>query len=253
MNIYEEVYTVPNLEECKKLLCIQPHPDDTDVGAGATIAKLIEEGCKVYYLTVLDGRFGIDDTNVTPEELVEIRIEEQKKAAQVLGVEKTIFLGYRDIFTGNLIEIRDKLVEIIRDIKPEMVMTVDPWLPYEAHPDHRNIGMIAVEASLFAKMPYYPYEKNHYFLPPWELKAIVFYHTSNPNTFIEISEDHMKKKIEAIAAHESQFPEKVLKLYSAFFYEQAKHLGKSKELGMVEAFKVLSLRHLHCFPDAIKI
>jgi LmbE family N-acetylglucosaminyl deacetylase len=54
----KQMLPMPKLEECKSLLCIQPHPDDNEVGAGGTIAKLVRQGCQVTYLTVTDGSKG---------------------------------------------------------------------------------------------------------------------------------------------------------------------------------------------------
>ena len=57
MNL-KDFFPLPDLESCQNLLCIQPHPDDNEVGAGATIARLTAKGCRITYLTVTDGRYG---------------------------------------------------------------------------------------------------------------------------------------------------------------------------------------------------
>ncbi|MFB4166873.1 PIG-L deacetylase family protein [Virgibacillus sp. JSM 102003] len=54
-------FKIPNPFNMKRTLFIQPHPDDNDIGAGATIAKLVDKGVEVHYLTVTDGGSGSTD------------------------------------------------------------------------------------------------------------------------------------------------------------------------------------------------
>ena len=252
MNILEMISTIPELEKCKRILCVQPHPDDNEVGAGATIAKLAEKGCEIYFLTVTDGRLGTNDLTISPEKLVEIRKQEMNAAAEFLKVTKVISLGYRDNVPVGESEIAIKIAEVIRDIKPQAVMTVDPWLPYEAHPDHRKVGMAAVEAVTFASNPRYPYidEKTSY--DTWSVEAIAFYNTAIPNTFVDVT-GYMDKKLSAIAIHKSQFSGETLQMFGLYFTEKAKQLAEGKGFELAEGFKVLSSRHLHCFVDAVRI
>ena len=75
MNI-KDYLPIPDLEKCKSLLCVQPHPDDNEVGAGATIAKLARNGCKITYLTVTDGSKGTDNPEMRGARLAKIRRKE---------------------------------------------------------------------------------------------------------------------------------------------------------------------------------
>lgn len=81
------------LEEAKKILCIQPHPDDADFGAGGTIAKLTKNGCEATYVSLMDDRVGTFKQDLWPEKLAIIRVKEQEKAAEILGVKRLIWLG----------------------------------------------------------------------------------------------------------------------------------------------------------------
>src|SRR5690554_1580251 len=130
---------IPKLEECKSILCIQPHPDDNEIGAGATIASLASKGCRVVYLTVTNGNMGSMNPDETPAEIAEKRRKETMDAANLLGVAECIFLDYDDgSFTDAKKLCRD-IAAVIRKVRPDIVMTVDPYLPYEFHPDHLSV------------------------------------------------------------------------------------------------------------------
>jgi len=252
MNIMQEALTVPDIEKCKRLLCIQPHPDDNEVGAGAVIAKLAENGCEVYYLTVTDGSLGTSDVSVSINQLIDIRKKEQQAAAALLGVKGMYSLGLRDKTTLNVSEISSKLVGIIREVKPDMIMTVDPWAPYEGHPDHYKTGFAAVDAFLSAGNPRFPYVDDDTIHPTWDVVGIAFYFTAYPNTFVDVSK-YFDKKMEAIKKHQSQFTPEVIKMYEMYFKAKGMQLAEGRGFEIAEGLKVMSGLHLHCFPDAIHL
>ena len=63
---------LPRVESFERYLFIGPHPDDIEIGAGATAAKLVKSGKRVSFLICLDGRFGLENApaGTTPDELV---------------------------------------------------------------------------------------------------------------------------------------------------------------------------------------
>lgn len=252
MDILQQAMAIPDIEKCRKLLCIQPHPDDNEVGAGASIAKFAKQGCKVYYLTVTDGCLGSPDPSILPSQIVKIREEEQKAAAGVLGVTEVFSLNLRDNLPLDVSEIAAGIIDVIRKVKPQMVMTVDPWLPYEGHPDHRKVGMAVVEACMFASNPKYPYIDETTCFPVWGIEGIAFYNTAYPNTFVDIT-GYMDTKLAAMSQHKSQFFGETLALYSMYFPAKARQLAQGRGFEMAEGFKVLSPLHLHCFVDAIHV
>lgn len=113
------------------------HPDDDVIGAGATIAKYVKEGKEV--ITIIfsygEGSHPWMKKRVT----VETRVEEAKKAARMLGIKETIFLGLKDtqvLKHGKELKIEKKLIEIINKYQPGKIFTHskdDPW------PDHQAI------------------------------------------------------------------------------------------------------------------
>ncbi|HOP69974.1 MAG TPA: PIG-L family deacetylase, partial [Bacillota bacterium] len=72
----KDLLPIPNLLEAKSLLVVQAHPDDADVGAGATLARLSDAGARITYLTVTDGSIGTEDPSISREELARIRRRE---------------------------------------------------------------------------------------------------------------------------------------------------------------------------------
>jgi N,N'-diacetylchitobiose non-reducing end deacetylase len=241
------------LEELKSIVCVQPHPDDNEVGAGGTLAKLAENGCNITFVTVTDGRYGTSDPTVTPEALIETRRQERERAGHLLGVSKQIALEFSDGGNYSEREVMEALIPIFREEKPELVMTVDPWMPYEAHPDHYKVGRAVAAAVLASDTIGFPEAGS-----PFGVPQVGFYATSYPNTLIDIT-PYWAKKIEAILTHDSQFNTPEWPLLSQFFAYQASELfqalknqgGTMAVEGYAEAFKVLATRQLHFFPTAI--
>src|ERR1700757_4633101 len=101
-------------ERIRKVLVVTAHPDDSEFGAGGTVAKLVKEGKQVAYCIVTNGNKGSGDRAMTPERLVQIREEEQRNAARVLGVETVDFLGFPDCEVENTRESRMAVAAAIR-------------------------------------------------------------------------------------------------------------------------------------------
>ena len=70
----------PDIAGCKRILCIQPHPDDNEFGMGGVIALLAKNGCEIHYLTVTNGDMGNKDKTATPAQTAETRRRETELA-----------------------------------------------------------------------------------------------------------------------------------------------------------------------------
>jgi len=240
-----EFFPIPNIEEGSKFLAIQPHPDDIEIFAGGFIASMRDKKKEVIYVTVTDGRLGTLDPGLTPEELATIRKKETKEAASVLGVKKHIFLGYTDGDYLSHEELRQDFIKLIRKEKPDGILLPDPWLPYEAHLQHTQIGLAGAEGAIFSIMPHFKPKGN-----PHQVNFIAFYCTNTPNTFIDITL-YFEKKLEAIKKHKSQFSPPVFQVFSTYLDVKSKELGERKDMEKAEAFKVLSAYHLHVNVDTV--
>jgi LmbE family N-acetylglucosaminyl deacetylase len=233
-------------ENVKKILCIQPHPDDCEIAIGGILAKLSLEKKEIIYLTLTDGCFGTNDPSIKPEQLAKIRKEEQEKAAKIIGVKKIIWLNYKDTELPYSPDVRNKIISIIREEKPDIVLAPDAWLPYEVHPDHRHAGLLATEAVFFSSLPNINRIDLEKGLGPHEVQLIGLYYTSKPNYIVDIS-DTFNIKINALKEHKSQFQNnwEFLVMYlqgiSAFY-------GKKINKDFAEALKIIPKILLHIVP-----
>ncbi len=247
----KDILPVPDLEGCKKLLCIQPHPDDNEVAAGATIAKLAKLGCAITYLTVTDGSMGSPDPAADPCALAAVRKKEVEASAAFLGAEKTVFLDFADGGYADEKLLCQSIADVIRQVKPELVIAPDPFLPYEAHPDHRRVGMAAAEACIFSRFPLFQKQGGEK-QDAWAVEGIAFYASAHPNTFIGV-DDTWEIKMKALAIHQSQFSQETLERLGMYFAFKAAGYAQGRPFKMAEAFKVLSCDHMHMNVDTIHL
>ncbi|MCD6577222.1 MAG: PIG-L family deacetylase [Anaerolineaceae bacterium] len=135
----------------KKMLVVVAHPDDETFGMGGTLALYAHLGVEIYLICATRGEVGEVKTEKLEgfASIGELREHELRCAADVLGLQKVHFLGYRDsgmsgsdenkhpdAFINALIgDVARKIAVIIREIKPEVVLTFDPIGGY-MHPDH---------------------------------------------------------------------------------------------------------------------
>jgi LmbE family N-acetylglucosaminyl deacetylase len=143
--------SVENWKDSKRILVVLAHPDDPEFFLGATIAKWVAEGHTVTYCLFTLGERGTSDLEITPEEVGRLRQVEQDSACKVLGVKQTRFLGYDDGFLVPDIETRKQVVRVIREERPDILVSCDPtnYFPrpdYINHPDHRAAGQIVFDA-----------------------------------------------------------------------------------------------------------
>ncbi len=240
---------IPDLLKTKKVLCIQPHPDDMEIGAGATVALLVKAGIPVSCLTITDGSIGTHDKSINPNTLAITRLNEAKRAATIMGVNEMIWLNFPDGKLPDQGLVREHITKTIRKVRPTAVIVNDPWLPYEAHSDHTITGLAAAEACLLSNMPHFYPEHLENELEPHQVKLIAFYYSPYPNTFFDVSTT-WETKLSALACHDSQFPGKMMDEIKSILTQKAKKYGKLHDKKMVEAFKVLTPQHLHILEDA---
>ncbi|MGE5579502.1 MAG: PIG-L deacetylase family protein [Bacillota bacterium] len=249
----KDVIPVPHLRQAKNVLCVVPHPDDAELAAGGTVAVLTGEGATVTYAVVTDGGMGTFDPTVSSSEIAAVRRKEQEEAAAVLGVTRVEWLGFRDGFLPEVDALREPVVRLIRQVKPDFVLTLDPWLPYEAHPDHRKTGLAAVEAVLYAGFPLaYPQHMQEG-LTPWGVTGVALALSVRPNTVINI-EETWERKINACLTHKSQFPPELWdSMYLPYIQGKCMEWGREAGARVAETFKVMHPAHLHVMVDAWKV
>jgi LmbE family N-acetylglucosaminyl deacetylase len=196
--------------EAHVVLGVGAHPDDLDGYSGGTIAKLVEAGAIVYYLILTDGSKGSHDPKCDLQTLVETRRQEQREAAAVLGVKEVFFAGYCDGQLKVDDPITRDVVRYIRQLKPDVVVTIDPSVIYDLerevinHPDHRAAGQVTLDAV-------YPAARDQLAFPelldeglqPHEVATVLMINHTAPNYLVDTAACH-EKKLAALAKHPSQ-------------------------------------------------
>ena len=234
MDIYSMV-PKPDLLKFKKVLCVQPHPDDNEIGAGGTIALMHQKGIEIVYLTISKGQGG--SNTLDTKTLVDLRQHELIAAGKTLGASAFYQLDLDDAHYPNERVLTEAIVEVIRKVKPDLVMTVDPYLPYEAHPTHRRTGMGVLDACLFASMKHFPKRDQPNSLPH-HVQALAFYASAQPNTFIDVTST-FDLKLKAIAQHQTQFDAQGLTQITHYLKLRASLDGQVIQVALAERFKVL--------------
>ncbi len=192
----------------ERAMFIFAHPDDIEFGSAGTAAKWARHGAEVTYVVLTDGNIGSHEEGMTAEKLAEIRRREQAAAAEVAGA-ACIFLGEPDGLLQPTPELRKKLVRLIRQYKPNIVVCGDPNFYYSDgyinHPDHRNAGQVALEAVFpSADSPLIFPELIAEGYPPHKVNYVyISFGRREANLYIDITET-FAVKIEALKKHESQ-------------------------------------------------
>lgn len=138
------------MKKVLRLLGILAHPDDESLGIGGALAKYSAEGVETYLVTATRGQRGRYFTNEdrpSDEEVGHVREAELRRAAEELGVEKVEVLDYMDgqLDRADPKEAIGRIVRHIRRIRPDVVVTFDPFGAY-GHPDHIAISQLACGA-----------------------------------------------------------------------------------------------------------
>ena len=190
-----------------RALVVGAHPDDADFGAGGLIALWASQGCEVTVLCVTDGDGGGFDASVPREDVPSIRRAEQQAAADALGAKECVFLGRPDGFVTADRDLRRDLARVIREVRPQVVVTHAPERDYRFvflyHPDHLATG----EAVLAAV---YPDARNAFAfpelgLPTWEVAQVWQFGGPADDTAVDVT-GVFEAKVRACSAHGSQTP-----------------------------------------------
>lgn len=192
-----------------RILGVFAHPDDPEFFAGATFAKWAAEGAEITFVVATSGDKGSSDLNMTHERLAEIRECEEREAAAVLGVKEVVFFRYKDGELTPDLGLRRDITRMIRLIKPNIVVTLDPTVWYGRrginHPDHRAIGAATLEAvfpTARDRLNFIEHEQLEG-LSPHKVMTVYVAGAAEPNTTIDVT-DALETQIRSLFAHKSQ-------------------------------------------------
>jgi LmbE family N-acetylglucosaminyl deacetylase len=159
------------------VLAIGAHPDDVEYGCGGMLAKYARRGHGIYLFVASDGALGGE---------AEVRRQEQKDAARILGVREIFWGDYQDTEVPLSRELIVRLETVIREIKPRMIFVNSPD---DTHQDHRHLSQCAMSATR--------YVPNFLF---FEVPSTVNF---APNCGTDIA-DVLDVKLASLEAHRSQ-------------------------------------------------
>ena len=225
-----------------KVLWVGAHPDDLEILAGGTLAKYAKKGHKAYSCIVARGDKGSID--VDPEVLAETRVEEARRGCEILGVEFLGNLGWSDFGIEASPKLINTLVDVIRKVKPDLVITHSPT---DYQNDHIRTSDAAVAAAFESANPIL---KTEY--PPHTVARTLYCDTIfglnfDPDFWVDITET-IDIKLKALAAHQTQvsFLPKVQKFSDTIedIRVCARYRGLQSDVMYAEAFKLVK-RSMH--------
>lgn len=216
----------------ERALVIAAHPDDADFGVSGTIARWVRQGTVARLVCCTSGDAGGQDAHIDPLELARLREQEQRAAAAVVGYEGVDFMHRPDGALDNDLALREQLVRIIRQFKPDAVLSMDPSVIVTEwgiqHVDHRMAAQAAVDAV-------YPAARNPMAFPhlvideglePHSVASLYLFFTDKPNAWIDVS-DSFDTKVAALREHASQIqkPDELEGMLREWAGESGKEIG----------------------------
>ena len=179
------------------ILAIGSHPDDVELSCSGTIAKEVDRGKKVGILDLTKGELGTRGS-------AEIRDQEAKNAAEILGVVMRHNLEFSDAFFENNTSHKLEVIKIIRKYKPEIVLcnAVE-----DRHIDHGKGARLVSDACFLSGLRKIETIMDGNKQAAWRPKHVFHYiqwKNLTPDFVVDIS-GYMDKKLDAVMAYRSQF------------------------------------------------
>ena len=229
----------------RRALVISAHPDDIEFGCAGTTCKWVDEGWDVRYVIVTSGQKGVQDARQDPDAFGDRREKESRRAAEICGVTDVTFLRYMDSEVAYGPTLLRDLARQFRRHRPHRLVVMDPQqIPTDMfvnHPDHRFVGMAALDMTLTggttaAIFPELVLEEG---LEPWrELEETWVMGPAGGPVGVDISET-IERKLDALQAHVSQVGEWDVR---TFMKERLAERGRSFGYQYAESYRVITYR-----------
>lgn len=191
----------------ERLLVVTAHPDDAEFFVGGTMARLAAAGTEVHLAVLTDGQGGAMERALDRPTVAAIRRREQGEAARILGVRRVHFFGEEDGRLFDCWPLRVEVARRIREIRPEVLVTIDPREIFLGnhlqHPDHRAAGEIALAAAMpVANVRHAAPDLDD--LEPHTISQVLLIMSRHSNVTVALDAGHVEAKIAALRAHASQ-------------------------------------------------
>jgi LmbE family N-acetylglucosaminyl deacetylase len=222
-------------------LAVYAHPDDPEISAGGTLAAWAEAGADVHVLITTLGDKGSSDPDADTVELVTRRKEETAAAAKMLGLAGHHHLDFPDGGIENTEAVREQIVRIVREVRPDVVLCPDPTAvffgdAYFNHRDHRETGWATLDAiAPAAGNPHYFAHHLADGLAVYHVRAAYLSGTLEPNCWVDVTHTQ-ERKIDALFCHASQLTE-TGEWFREFLRERAEEGGRAAGVTYAEGFR----------------
>ncbi len=223
------------------ILAIGAHPDDVELGCGATLAKEVSKGKKVGIIDLTRGELGTRGT-------AETRDEEAFNAANILGVKSRVNMSFADGFFTNDKAHQIEIIKMIRYYRPEIVIcnAID-----DRHIDHGKGSQLVSDACFLSGLRKIEtvHKDENTIQEPWRPKAVYHYiqwKDLEPDVAVDVS-GYMDKKMASVLAYKTQFfdpnsdePETPIssKNFTDSIEYRARNLGRLVGADFAEGFTV---------------
>lgn len=182
------------------ILAIGCHPDDLEIGCGGTLAKYAKQGHKVVMCHVANGNLG--HAVIMPEELRVMRTKEAEDAGKIIGASEVINIDVGDLLVDSTnMETVKKVIDVIRYVKPDMIITHSP---VDYMKDHLEVSKIVFDASFSSSVPHMTTNNPAFgnIVPLYYMDTLAGVNFL-PAEYVDVSET-IEEKIKAVDCHQSQ-------------------------------------------------
>jgi N-acetylglucosamine malate deacetylase 1 len=181
------------------LLAIAAHRDDAELTCGGTLIRAVDQGHAVGVLDLTQGEMGTRGSAA-------LREAESAAAARVMGLSLRENLALPDAGIRNTTETRDLLVQVIRRLRPRVVIAP---APRSRHPDHRIATELVRDACFLAGLRKYAPGEAEAFRPFKLLHVLTYREDAVKPTFVVDITEQFARKLEAVRCYASQFDDAV--------------------------------------------
>ena len=183
-----------------RVLAVGAHPDDIEFLCAGTLLKFRNRGDEIFTAVLCNGDKG--HYEIGPEELARIRRLEAEEAAKSEKATLVSVGAFPDLEVYSDSESRRKVVEIIRQAKPDLILT---HYPDDYMCDHSTTGRLVIDASFVASLPNYRTKSQHTkSIPPVYFMDALAAVNFQPTDYVDISE-LIEEKGKALLCHQSQY------------------------------------------------
>jgi bacillithiol biosynthesis deacetylase BshB1 len=179
------------------VLAFAAHPDDVELAAGGTIAKMVKQGKRVGIIDLTRGQLG---SRGTPDD----RDSEAASSAGILGIAVRENLGMQDGFFQNDRSHQELIIQKIRQYRPDVVLAN---APEDRHPDHGRAATLVSEAAFYSGLRKIDTQLNGESQSHWRPRVVYHYIQDwylKPDIVVDIS-DEFETRVRAIKAFKTQF------------------------------------------------